>query len=170
MKTIKLTRGQYTMVDNKDFEWLNKFKWFACKWTNSFCAAGWHENKSRYMHRLILGLKSDDKRQADHINHNTLDNRRCNLRITTASQNHMNEKPHKKFSSKYKGVCRCKQYKKWVVRITKECKQIYLGLFDNETDAALMYNQIAEQLFGEYCFLNKIDLGKKVIGPIAKWI
>ena len=99
IKKIPLTQGQFAIVDNKDFEWLNQYKWFAI-WephTQSFYAVRHSKsiNGKRYMiymSREILGLKCGDKRQADHINHQTLYNCRANLRIVTLQQNLWNQK------------------------------------------------------------------------------
>ena len=81
IKKIPLTQDQFAIVDNKDFEWLNQYKWFA-RWephTQGFYAVRHSKtiNGKRYMismAREILGLKCGDKRQVDHINHNTLNN------------------------------------------------------------------------------------------------
>jgi len=54
--------------------------------------------------RQLLCLKVGDPRCGDHRNHDTLDNRRSNLRIVSNSQNAMNSFKHKDGSSKYKGV------------------------------------------------------------------
>ncbi len=102
MKRIELTQGQFALVDNADYDWLNRFKWSA-DWNNhtkSFYAARNSRTKngkicSVSMAREILGLKCGDKFQADHKNHDTLDNRRANLRIVTSQQNHFNRKNSK---------------------------------------------------------------------------
>lgn len=62
-------------------------------------------------------------------------------------------------TSKYKGVHWYKQSKKWMVQIRLNDKQIYLGLFEREDDAARAYNKKAKEIFGEFACLNKI--GKK---------
>ena len=56
--------------------------------------------------------------------------------------------------SRYKGVCWHKRKKKWCVSICKSGKRAYLGPFDNETEAALAYDQKAKELFGEFAYLN----------------
>ena len=81
MRRIQLTQGQFAVVDNKNYKWLSQHNWYAW-WSNctqSFYAARMSksENSKRiviYMHREILELGGGDKRQTDHINHNTLDN------------------------------------------------------------------------------------------------
>ena len=97
LKQIQLTQNQFTIVDDEDFETLNQLEWYAC-WnagTKSYYALHTtrHPNGKRHMicmHRVILGLEFGDKRQGDHINHDTLDNRKENLRIVTSRENHEN--------------------------------------------------------------------------------
>ncbi len=89
--------------------------------------------------------------QVDHINHDTLDNRRENLRICTEQQNKMNRRPERGAMSKYKGVCPKKG--KWrAVLCRKE-----LGMFDTEIEAAIAYNNAAFEKFGEFAYLNNIE-------------
>lgn len=100
MKKIELTKGQYALVDDEDFEWVSAQKWQA-KWdetTQSFYAQGAEtvypngvrKQISISMHRKIM--QTPKGQQCDHINHDTLDNRKCNLRNVTSSQNSMNRK------------------------------------------------------------------------------
>jgi len=166
MKAIELTQGQVAIVDDEDYEWLNQFKWYA-HWNpkaKSFYAV---RNSKRIngiqyailMAREILGLRKGDKQQADHINHDTLDNRRCNLRICTKQQNYMNHRKYrtyagKKCSSKYSGVYWEKNAKKWRAYIKFNGKLIYLGLFTSEIEAAKTYDAKAKELFGEFANTN----------------
>lgn len=162
MKKISLTKGQFVIVDSEDFEKLNRYKWRA-RWSDknkSFYGVRTTHNKEtkKYneisMAREILGLKKGDKRQSDHINHNTLDNRRCNLRICTKIQNKQNGKPYKGTVSIYKGVCRHKSIQKWQARIRYNNKLIHLGYFDNEIEAAKIYDEAAIKLFGKFAYPN----------------
>jgi len=163
MKKIKLTQGQYAIVDDADYEELSKHKWCAkySKCTNSFYAVrmSFVKKSKRLvisMAREILGLKYKDKRQADHQNHNTLDNRQDNLRICTAQQNHMNRKSLPNSSSRFKGVSWHKLAKKWSAQIFVNKKLRFLGYFDVEIFAALAYNVAARKYFGEFACLNLI--------------
>ena len=164
MKQIPLTQGKVALVDNEDYDWLNQYKWYADyrKGIGSFYAVRQSLQKSGKRHQIsmareILGLKYKDLRQADHINHVTLDNRRSELRICTRSQNQMNRKLVLKISSKFKGVSWHKLTKKWMAYITKDKKRKYLGLFTLEQDAALAYNEIAKKYFGNFAYLNNIS-------------
>lgn len=150
MKEILLTQGKVAIVDDEDFDLVNKYNWH---YHAGYAASRPHRHKKNiYMHRLILGLTSSNKLDADHINHNGLDNRRYNLRLCTRSQNMMNSlKDH---TSKYKGICWREPKKKWTAQIKFNGKQYYLGLYDIAEDAALAYDRKATELFGEYCLLN----------------
>lgn len=100
MRYIPLTRNLYTIVDNIDYPELSKHSWYAHKSYKSFYAARMSRQKDGkqimiYMHRQILGLKPRDKREADHIYHNTLDNRRNSIKICTRQENLKNKRNKK---------------------------------------------------------------------------
>lgn len=158
MKKIKLTQGKVALVDNKDFDFLNQFKWYLFKNKNNFYARcsviikG--KRKQKFMHRMILNV-SDDK-IIDHRNRRGLDNQRHNLRVASFQQNNANRKSHKKSTSKYLGVCFEPSRKKFKACITINYKPITLGRFINEKDAAKCYNFAALKYHGEFANLNKV--------------
>ena len=79
---ISLTQGMIAVVDSEDFERLNRFNWCAT-WeprTKSFYAVRWSPHGKIAMAREVLKLSRGSKFQVDHIDHCTLDNRKCNLR------------------------------------------------------------------------------------------
>ena len=168
-RTIPLTQGQSTIVSAEDYLRLNKHKWCAAEYptgSGHFYAyrVGFVRGKriTISMAREVLHLKSGDPRQADHIFHNTLDNRRCKLRICTSAQNGQNRLPKKDGSSSFKGVIwykgrlyKGKRYKgKWSALVVCEGKRIFLGLFADEIDAAKAYDRKAKELYGEFAYLN----------------
>ena len=104
------------------------------------------------MHRLIANTPAH--LFCDHINHDGLDNRRANIRNCTLKQNNANSRSAKNASSKYKGVSWNKLRKKWAAYIKKDYKQLYLGLFENEIEAAKAYDRKAAELFGKFAKLN----------------
>ena len=153
MKYIKLTQKKYAIVDNEDYPLLNLHKWCAIhqRNTDGFYAVRHMENNHKKMirmHRIIMNCPIN--KEIDHINHNTLDNRKENLRIVTVNQNQQNAIKHKSLSSKYKGVCWDKRNKKWLVQIIYNNKRIFSKRFVDEIDAKNAYNKKAKELFGEY--------------------
>lgn len=107
------------------------------------------------LHRIIN--KTPKGMFTDHIDGNTRNNRKNNLRTCTSSQNQRNRKPQKG-TSKYKGVDWHKRDKRWRVRIQFNGKGIYVGNFKVEIEAVLAYNAKALELFGEYALLNKLEV------------
>jgi hypothetical protein len=157
-RRIPLTQGKFAIVDVDDFEDLNRFKWFAVKYSRTFYAIRNEKNSGlrRFtvkMHRQILNLPKD--KSIDHINHNGLDNRKANLRIVSPQQNNFNkQKQAGNYSSKYKGVMLWKRSGKWQACITYKGKHISLGYFDDQLLAARAYDAKAKELFGQYAYLN----------------
>jgi len=87
---ITLTRGQEATINTDDLERVLQVRWYAEYVPSNDCyyARGRYQGKPIFMHRYILGdTMPDGDVQVDHINHNTLDNRRENLRWVTASEN-----------------------------------------------------------------------------------
>lgn len=111
------------------------------------------KNKAFLFHREILSPPPGF--WVDHINGDTLNNRRCNLRIATPSNNNMNRRPSGgDRPTIYKGVTFNKRRSVWVARITKDriCK--YIGRYASDEDAARAYDVAALALFGEFARLN----------------
>jgi hypothetical protein len=161
MKTIPLTQGQHAIVDDAAYEELSQHNWYAL-WkpgTRNYYAV----RKTRLpngrktcelMHRRILGLTYGDKRHADHINHDTLDNRRENLRIApTHSASLANRRRRRDNSSGFKGVYWNKGDRKWMARVTSNRKRLYLGLYCDPQVAYQAYCKAAMKLYGEYACL-----------------
>lgn len=156
MKKIPLGNERFSLVDDDDFDNLFKFKWHFNK--GYACRNGAKHNGRKdpaiYIHRIVN--KTPGGFQTDHINGNKLDNRKKNLRIATNSQNQMNRKPKPNAASKYKGVTKCKISNKWRARIVVRKQTISLGLFTSELSAAIAYNKMAREKFGEFAKENLV--------------
>jgi hypothetical protein len=163
MKIISVTKGQHVVVDDADYEFLSQWKWAAAysPYTQTFYAMRTYMPKGRRgkklsirMHRQIVGcVKGMD---VDHINGNTLDNRRGNLRICTRGENSRNQKTRSSNSSGYKGVSWDINREKWSARIMRDGKTVNIGRFTSLDQAALAYNDAALAYHGPYAKLNKV--------------
>ena len=145
-KEILLTQDKVALVDDEDFEELNKYKWFALKDRSNYCAGRNINNDGKRrtirMHTMILNPPVD--MQCDHINGNGLDNRRCNLRVVTLRENMQNKQTKK--TSKYPGVCWTTKIKRWRAQIYHEGKHYHLGTFLTEEEAYERYTQACYEM------------------------
>lgn len=92
--------------------------------------------KTFYLHRVVLNVKNE--MQADHINHNTLDNRKSNLRLLTITQNQQNRKGAQSNSkSGIRGVSWSKEHNLWRSTVRINGKQVFQKYFKNINDAKL---------------------------------
>ncbi len=162
-KRIPLTQDKFAIIDDEDYEKLNEYKWYTFKNKNTYYAvrnigSGEANKKSTiYMHREILKAKKGET--IDHINHDGLDNRQDNLRFCSVLENNRNTRKRKTFrgkktSSKYKGITWYKKYNKWLAQIMLNKKQLHLGYYTEEIDAAKAYDESAIKHFGEFAKLN----------------
>jgi hypothetical protein len=85
---VELTRGLYAIVDTADLWIVKQYTWYANVKNNGPYAASRTGGQHNYLHRVLLDNPGD--MIVDHINGNTLDNRRCNLRIVTKAENNGN--------------------------------------------------------------------------------
>jgi len=136
-RLLPLSQGQLAIVNDEDFEELSKHKWSAY-WDKKAKAfyAGRHLNEEigrpvQYLHRQVLNLQPRGGGCVDHINHNTLDNRRSNLRLTTNRGNHENRKKH---SIHGIGI-RKLDSGRFVARTWVGKKNVYIGSFDTKEEA-----------------------------------
>jgi hypothetical protein len=156
-RKIKLTQGQYALVDTSDFEWLNSFTWWA-QYDPSIDGYYVRTQIKRAskdwpmvtMHRLLLGLGFGDKRVGDHVNGNPLDNRRHNLRIATVRQNCCNVKLSTRNTSGYKGVTWRKSRDRWLAQIRVNGKLKILGHFKDKLLAHKAYCTASAKYHGEF--------------------
>jgi len=154
VKRIPLTRGKFAIVDDNDFGWLSRFSWCAYQ-TRSTNTVKFYAGRSKgmFMHRLIMNPSKDQV--IDHINRDSLDNRRSNLRICTKSKNSMNQAKTRGVS-KYKGVNWDKYAKAWRASIFFNKRKLNLGNYHDEAEAAKVYNDKAKEVFGQFALLNPV--------------
>lgn len=157
MKELHLPHGHVALVDDEDYAQVCGFTWYVVN--KGYVARGeWSKNVQRLvlLHRQLLQPPTGV--EVDHRNHNKLDNRRANLRLSTTQENARNKLPlENKLYSAYKGVCyQRRNRRKWVAGICVNYKQIHLGSFATEREAALAYNAAALERFGEFALINAL--------------
>lgn len=168
MKYINLN-GKYSgenraIIDDEDYEKVSKHSWQVLKRPTKYKNKKYvrstfyfkNNQKTMLLHRFVLNAPND--LQVDHINGDTLDNRKENLRLCTHNQNQMNQKIQIRNKYGYKGI---KTHgDKWVARIGKDGKGIYIGIYGTKEEAAIAYNKKSIELFGEYANLNKVKFAE----------
>lgn len=153
MKYIQLTKGARTKVSNADHERLSRVHWgydgrYACR----SIRVG-RKNKKVYLHQFVLRRRGS--LQIDHINRDTLDNRRENLRLVGKARNQHNSKIHSHNKSGFKGVWFSKRTGKWLVQIVVKKKKVHVGVFQCPIKGARAYDMAAKRFFGKWCCTNK---------------
>lgn len=147
VKFIELTKGQYAIVDEEDFERINQKSW--CILSQGY--AGHTQipgdvQHRLYMHREVLGLKEGE--MCDHADGDKLFNSKSNLRKCTPRENVWNIGINKTNTSGYKGVS--KKRNRWRARIVRR----QIGSFATPEEAAKAYDAAAIKEFGEFAWLN----------------
>jgi hypothetical protein len=161
---IPLTKNQTAIIDATDFEWLSKFNWCA-SWNPHLRAFYAQKGKGVSMHRFILGCKAGEI--GDHINGNTLDNRRENLRKCTMAESNRNRKLHRRNRSGFKGVSLANG--KWEAVICIDGTDLRLGRYTSPQKAARAYDEAAKRYHGVFASLNfplQVQTTRSSGGPI----
>lgn len=117
------------------------------------------KNKDMLIHRLMLrafpcNFLGQKGIYMDHIDINPANNSLPNLRKCTPAENTWNIFKKIHTSSKYKGVHFHIGSKKWISRVHYKNREIHLGVFKSEIEAAKLYDDVAGKLFGDFARLN----------------
>jgi len=157
-RRIPLTEGKFTMVDPADFYRLNSFYWLTCGKNGNLYAARLIRTPTGRLNTILMHkeiLDAPPGLLVDHINTDSLDNRRANLRLATHSQNSCNSRRDKSNTySRFRGVSFSKRKGKWFAAIRANGKKTWLGYFDNEEAAAKAYDRAARMYHKEFARLN----------------
>lgn len=140
------------IIDSEDLEKVSKIRWCMREFQEKNFFRLYVVSPRRIkLHRFIMGAAKGQI--VDHINGDGLDNRKSNLRITNLSGNAWNRRKGEGLSQ-YKGVKKQKSGNTWMAKITHNYKEIYLGNFPTEIEAAQAYDRAALKLFGQFANLN----------------
>jgi hypothetical protein len=141
--------GALVQIDDEDYD-------FVCELLNrgllKYFKKGNRIMIMGLLHRILFRAKTHDPK-IDHKDGNSLNNQKSNLRFASHIQNMANRKKSKGIS-KYKGVYWNKRNKKWKAQIKSNGKEIYLGVYEEEIDAAIAYDIKAKETWGEFARLN----------------
>lgn len=143
---IPLGNGGFTLVDHCDHDWLTKWNWYRDDQGYVLSGNVMSNGKRGRMHRMIVG--TPEGMDTDHINGDTLDNRRSNLRAVSRTVNNFNRKglmPNN--TSGHTGVVWHKKAGKWMAQMQYKGKEVYLGLH-TELEDAVRARKSAEQEYG----------------------
>lgn len=150
MKKIQLSKGRHAIVDDDDYQELSKHKWYfdGRRYAKRDTWVNGKKGKSLFMHRVVA--ETPPNLFTDHINMNTLDNRKNNLRICTKSQNMHNRGPQSNNTSGYKNIYWAKDKQKWTVEIKLEGKKYHIGRWSSLNEA-IKYRDMAHRgLVGDF--------------------
>ena len=158
MKRIALTKGQFTLVDNEDFERLSAFKWYAMetKVGDFYAYRKVRLTKSKHgctisMSRFIL--QATNGMLVDHKNGNTLDNQKHNLRLCKRGENNCNRPKNKRNTSGFKGVF--SKRNKWRSAIGHDGIVTRLGTFATKREASEAYNKATLKYHKSFSYLKR---------------
>lgn len=149
-------RGQYTLVDTEDLPRLSAFTWCVQynqdkgRWdakTSQFGKRGVNKLMSRFL------IDAPPNLTVDHINGNSLDNRKDNLRLATYIQNAANRTKNKNNTSGFKGVGR-RPGGRWYAKLQHRGEVYTLGTFDTPEEAARIYDDAARRIHGDFARTN----------------
>lgn len=153
---ILLTRGFVALVDSEDYERLGHLKWTAQAKRSGLVYAYRNEPsedgklRNVFLHRVIAACPTN--LFVDHINRNTLDCRRANLRICTPAQNTRNRtmRPSK---HGYPGID-SQSAGRFRGRVMFEGRSFYTPTFSTASAAAIARDALALRLHGEFAVSN----------------
>lgn len=151
---ILLQNGKYAICDEDRYDEVVIYNWY--EQTDGYVSAWYrpdvnNKGKLKRLHNLLY----PEFKTLDHINHNKLDNRACNVRPVTFSQNSMNRRVACHSTTGYKGVCLGKYG--FDAKIVINGKRIYLGHFSTAEDAAEAYKKAANENYKEFACFEKGD-------------
>lgn len=150
---VELTKGQFTLIDDIDSD----LAIYSCnakydKDRDKYIARISIDGNKAYLHRIILGrilgVSLTSTQEVDHVDGDTLNNRRSNLRLATHSQNNVNKGVSPLNKLGIKGVR--KQGNKFRARIKVKGKEINLGSYDTADEAYEAFAEAAKQEYGEF--------------------
>lgn len=148
----------FVKVDHDMWHNLMQYKWYKSTGDNTYIAGrvkGEQLSLSSYITGLYGEMKPAQNMKIDHVNHNPLDNKRCNLRLVSDSTNSHNKAKMEGTSTTFLGVS-VKRPGKFQANIKFKGDNFYLGLYSSEMEAAWAYDEKAREFHGDYANTNNV--------------
>ena len=146
---VELTRDKFALIDSCDSGQAGKYNWSVAMDSRGMEYAVTNlprpERGKFYLHRLLC----PSGHTVDHINWRTLDNRRCNLRPATRSENSCNQRRIKVAKSGFVGVYQ-QRNGSWSARLKLHGKEIKLGTVSTKEEAITLRATGAAKYHGKF--------------------
>lgn len=143
---VSLSRGYEVLIDEVDLGLLQGRRFYAHQSRSNVYA---RNRELGFLHQLVC--KAEDGWVVDHLNRNSLDCRRNNLRVAGFDANAQNAN-YQKSETGFRGVT--KSGRRFRARIALRGEEQNLGTFETAEDAALAYDQAALTLYGAFAWTN----------------
>lgn len=141
-----------TYFDIEDYEMIKQYKWLVNKFRGSKTYSNYYivNKHGNFLHRIIINAPKG--KVVDHIDGDSMNNRKANLRICTIRDNSKNNKIHKDNKSGHKGVLwyYYNNVNKWMAYICVNNIRMNLGYYDTYEDACKIREKAEEKYFGEF--------------------
>lgn len=165
---IILPSGDEAIVDAEKLDFVLRWRWHAVKSKHTSYAWTTTKEERVAMHRVLTGLTDKDG-PVDHINHNGLDNRMCNLRVCGYNENSwnlLNNGTRRKYS-KYEGVSWTPHGNKWLGFVCNKTGQAFNRSFDTELEALIARDISVLEHRGEF---GRTNLSREVVIALRKCV
>ena len=169
---VQIDAEHATLVDARDEHLLYARRWYMLgRMRRTRYVAATVGKSHVYLHRLIARARAGQV--VDHINRDSLDNRRANLRLCTQRENIQNSAG--RGVSSYRGVCWHRARRKWTAAIGGLGRRRWLGYFAEEIEAALAYDAAADALLGPLGYRNfpnliRADVARQMLEGLSSQI
>lgn len=158
---VRLTQGRVGVCDPEDWDALRQRRWFAKKSRHKFYWYGKERdptkragNKNIFAHVIVA--VPEPGQVVDHINGDSLDNRRKNVRGCSNRENCINSGARRNSKTGYRGVMKVKDCNRWRARLRVRGTEYDLGLFDSPEKAAMAYDAKAIEIHGPLAGTNSV--------------
>lgn len=145
---VFLTKGRVAIIDSADAELVLSRNWRVSESNGKWYACLKGPQANHYLHRILMDAPQG--MTVDHINGNSLDCRRSNMRVCTKSQNNANMRKHRDNRSGFIGVRLHRSGNTWQARF----KGKHLGCYSTAEEAAKAYDEVVKEAHGEFAHLN----------------